>query len=88
MAISKFQRGSAVFNCNCCGRGTRATGVQSVGARVCPQCYDLAGYENMKLDDGKLSEQDMSNCTELRDSCIKHGGDAARLAKEFETIFG
>lgn len=44
--ISKFRRGSLVFACNVCGRKTRETGVQSVGNKICPQCYELAGLEN------------------------------------------
>lgn len=51
MTIKKFYRGSAVFKCNVCGRGTRDTGVQSAGNKICPQCFELAGIEN-EINDG------------------------------------
>lgn len=41
----------STFNCTVCGRATRHTGVQSVGSKLCPQCYDLAGIEN-EISDG------------------------------------
>jgi hypothetical protein len=49
---SRFQRGSAVFNCSACSRSTRHTGVQSVDSELCPQCYDLAGIYNVYQDNG------------------------------------
>jgi hypothetical protein len=51
VTIKKFYRGSAVFKCNVCGRGTRDTGVQSAGNKICPQCFELAGIEN-EINDG------------------------------------
>lgn len=54
MAIKKFYRGSAVFKCNVCGRSTRDTGVQSIGNKICPQCFELAGIEN-DISDGNTT---------------------------------
>lgn len=46
-----FRKGSSVFQCQVCGRATRETGVQSLGNKTCPQCYELAGIEN-EISDG------------------------------------
>jgi len=40
------------FKCEICGRGTRHTGVQSLGSDLCPQCFELAGIENGVSDYG------------------------------------
>lgn len=53
MAHNKFTKGSATFICDCCGHNTRNTGVQSIGSKICPACYELAGLENMLSDEGK-----------------------------------
>ena len=34
----------ATYACDTCGRRTRYTGAQSLGSKLCPQCFDLAGY--------------------------------------------
>lgn len=44
------QMGST-YKCDCCGRGTRNTGVQSMGSKTCPQCFELAGISN-EISDG------------------------------------
>ncbi len=46
---SRFQRGSGAFDCSNCGRSTRDTG-DNGQCRLCPQCFDLAGYENSLVD--------------------------------------
>jgi len=50
MAYSRFQKGSGVFKCTCCGRRTRET--TSDNSEVCGPCYELAGYENGVSDCG------------------------------------
>lgn len=57
MKISKFHKGSSTFKCNICGRGTRDTGIQSAGNKICPQCYELAGIEN-EISDGHCTREE------------------------------
>lgn len=52
--MKHFQRGRSTFPCGVCGRLTRATGAQSLGSDLCPQCFDLAGIEN-EISDGYCS---------------------------------
>jgi ribosome-binding protein aMBF1 (putative translation factor) len=84
MKINKFYKGSAVFKCKVCGRGTRDTGVQSAGNDICPQCYDLAGIEN-EINDGHSTyaerrEEVQQLLTELR----QKGGDVSTWAEVFK----
>lgn len=77
MAIRKFYRGSAVFTCNVCGRGTRDTGAQSVGNKICPQCFELAGLEN-EINDGHSTREDNLDTIEtLVDEIASKGGDVS-----------
>jgi len=48
---SKFQRGTGVFTCGCCGRKTRETQDTS-GSDMCGICYELSGIQNSLRDDG------------------------------------
>jgi hypothetical protein len=51
----RFERGSGCFTCESCGRKTRKTGVTSGSDwPVCPDCYELAGYQNGVSDNGPL----------------------------------
>jgi hypothetical protein len=43
--------GGSTYKCDTCGRLTRNTGVQGLGCKLCPQCFDLAGIEN-EISDG------------------------------------
>ena len=83
-SISKFYLGSASFKCQVCGRGTRDTGVQSVGNRTCPQCFELAGIEN-EIQDG-YSTVDASRATILAyvAEIVAKGGNVA----EWNDTFG
>jgi hypothetical protein len=54
---SRFGRGTGSFKCECCGRGTRHTGVQSADSKTCPQCYELAGIEN-EISDGQVTQEE------------------------------
>ena len=55
MGVRTFARmpggGGSAFTCDTCGRRTRYTGAQSLGSKLCPQCYELAGIEN-EISDG------------------------------------
>lgn len=53
-SYSRFQRGTSCYLCACCGRRTRATGIQSVDSDLCPDCYALAELYNSGLDGADL----------------------------------
>jgi hypothetical protein len=57
MRNDRFNRGQSVYTCDTCGRKTRYTGAQSVGSRLCSQCYELAGVEN-EISDGHRTAAD------------------------------
>ena len=77
-ANSHFKRGSAVFNCRCCGRATRATGRgDNEFVQLCAECYDLAGEENHLSDNGKLYDSP-ENVLGLIKSVAEKGGNASR----------
>lgn len=81
--MKHFRPGSAVFKCVTCGRGTRETGVQSLGNKNCPQCYELAGLENEVSDGYKtLAEGRDAALAYIADIEAK-GGDAS----EWRTVF-
>jgi hypothetical protein len=44
------QHGST-YTCDTCGRETRNTGAQSMGSKLCPDCFDLCGIDN-EISDG------------------------------------
>ena len=48
----------ATYACDTCGRRTRYTGAQSLGSKLCPQCCDLAGYEN-DVSDGNFTFEEL-----------------------------
>lgn len=77
MAIKHFHKGSAVFKCNVCGRGTRDTGVQSAGNRICPQCFELAGLENEVSDGYRTLAEARDEAISLIAAIEAKGGDAA-----------
>lgn len=80
MKNNRFRRGESTFKCHICRRGTRYTGVQSVGSSLCPECYELAGLENM-VQDG----EDLGTVVAERDSLLreiaKKGGDVDMVKK-------
>lgn len=56
-----FTRGSGAYRCRCCNRLTRDDGNgDSVNCRLCTQCFELSGYDNMITDGGSLDETDIS----------------------------
>ena len=56
-----FKRGTGVFKCEDCGHNTRETGAQGMGVKLCPDCWELAGYTNM-LDDYGADSEDFQSC--------------------------
>lgn len=57
---SGFERGTGCFNCEVCGKKTRATGVVAIGGKLCVSCWDKAGDENA-VADGQMSETEFFN---------------------------
>lgn len=85
---SHFQRGSAAFKCGCCHRMTRHTGVQSIGIDNCPQCFDLAGLDNLLNDcpDERIAANYARAQVLLAEIAAK-GGDAPAVRDQFEYAF-
>lgn len=48
----------STYTCDTCGRLTRYTGAQSLGSKLCPQCFDLAGMVN-EISDGNATLEDL-----------------------------
>ena len=57
---NRFKAGSGCFKCRMCKRNTRDTG-DNGSVELCPQCYELAGYENTVLDGEALTAGDEAN---------------------------
>jgi len=68
---SRFQKGTGLYECKCCGHKTRSTGQgdnEHVG--LCTVCYDLAGEENHLSDNGTFygSKGDITGLLKVLDS--------------------
>ena len=77
--VSKFQRGSGVFTCQCCQRKTRATNRDHAQTGNCEICFELAGIENAFSDYG-VEESYNDYAVEARAhlaKLAKLGGDMA-----------
>lgn len=56
VVIKKFYHGSATYKCNVCDRSTRDTG-DNGSCHLCPQCFELAGFEN-EISDGHSTREE------------------------------
>ena len=75
-ANSRFARGSAVYACRCCGRNTRSAGRgDNEHARLCAECFDLAGEENSLSDTGEFYDS-IPNVLALIKAVQDKGGNA------------
>ena len=73
----RFTRG--VFTCIVCHRNTRGNG-DSAQLELCPECYELAGWDNHHNDNGTTPTPDeMAEYCELRDKAVARGGDKDRI---------
>ena len=84
MGYRTFQRGSGCFVCEACGRRTRDTGTQSVGSRLCPDCYEIAGFYNTLQDEGEegvkvYARSIRAHCANIVRKGGKLDGDAEHL---------
>ena len=71
-----FTRGSGVYECRCCGRRTRDDGNgDSVHVRLCTDCFDLAGIENMITDGKPMTPALRAECLDLIANIKRLGGE-------------
>lgn len=66
--VNGFIHSSSTFVCEDCGKVTRYTGIQSVGSRLCPYCYEKAGYENA-YNDGHINKEEFEKAVEHLNEC-------------------
>lgn len=85
--MKTFKRGQSTFNCNICGRLTRDTG-DNGQHELCPDCYELAGLDNMHNDDGEApNEKQMKQYNDTLAFIVSKGGNADRVRKQFSYIW-
>ena len=75
----KFQRGSGCYECQSCGRKTRATGNNdNEHVRMCVQCYDIGEIENLIADGMYEDETELKELEQqikdLEAEIVKKGG--------------
>ena len=82
-----FQRGHGVYKCGVCGRQTRGSS-DSTNSRLCSQCYDIAGLDNMFNDDGTIpSASERAELEAMLQHIVDHGGDAEAVRAENRYAF-
>lgn len=64
----------STYRCDTCERMTRNTGVQGLGCRLCPHCFDLAGIENEISDGYSTAAEKLDEVTRLLDAVRAKGG--------------
>lgn len=69
------RRDGSTFTCDCCGRTTRHTGVQSAGSKLCPQCFELAGIDNEISDGYTTVEEQRAEIDRLKAEIRAKGGN-------------
>lgn len=76
MAISKFEKGSGVYKCRCCGINTRVTQDRSAASvELCYECYELAGMENEVHDGREMDAEFVAEVRRMQAIIAKKGGD-------------
>ncbi|MHB1260352.1 MAG: hypothetical protein ACYC2H_01415 [Thermoplasmatota archaeon] len=84
--MRRFQRGHSTYACGVCSRLTRATGAQSLGSDLCPQCWDLAGIENEISDGHTTLEARSAEITDLVDDIRAKGGNTSSWNEAFKLV--
>ncbi len=75
LRTNRFARGSGMYACRCCNRNTRSTGRgDNENAKLCVECFELAGYENLLSDQGKLDKGDAEYVLGLIGALATHEG--------------
>lgn len=83
MRNDRFNRGSSTYLCDVCGRRTRYTGNQSVGSKLCADCWDLAGLENEVSDGYRTLDETKAMVAPMVAALKAKGGDIAEWEKTF-----
>lgn len=78
MSVSKFQKGVGVYCCEICERRTRTVDRDAAVCRLCAECYEYAGIENM-LSDGGEDPELRAQLEVLKARIEALGGDITRL---------
>ncbi len=74
---NRFERGSAMYACGCCGRNTRSTGRgDNELVKMCAECYDLGGEENSLSDTGDFYDSP-ANVLAMIAAVAASGGNAS-----------
>ena len=66
---NRFQKGSGVYICECCGKKTRETGLGESHVELCAYCYEVAGWEN-SFSDGIITQEQFKD--KIKNLKIKH----------------
>jgi hypothetical protein len=84
---SHFHRGSnPTFNCGVCGRRTRA--VENTDAELCPECWELSGWDNHHNDNAEApTAAELAGYEKLVASAVKRGSDGAKMRRQFSFIW-
>ena len=68
---SRFQKGSGVYKCRCCGKPTRDTAGDAVNCQLCAECFEVAGCENEVQDGIEGGLERLKSAVEV---CVKVRG--------------
>lgn len=78
----------STFNCDVCNRLTRNTGAQPVGSTHCPQCDEIAAFDNQMNNDGRApTDSEMQHINALLADIGKKGGNMQRVRDSNEYVF-
>lgn len=70
---NRFERGSGCYKCGNCKRNTRATGGDNDILKLCAECYELGGIENLISDRGETPEL-VAEVEALKAKIVAKGG--------------
>lgn len=83
---NKFSPGTGCFSCESCGRRTRDTGVQSIGSKICPDCYEVAGIDNAVTDGDMTNEEGLKAARRYIDRITAKGGNTDKVKAECQSL--
>jgi hypothetical protein len=86
MNHNRFKRGRSTYPCSICKRMTRDTG-SGVDLDMCPECYELAGLDNMVNDNGTPEAEWIGWRDALLVKAVKRGSDAERIRRCFTFLW-
>ena len=71
----RFQKGSGLFTCICCGKRTRDTGHDGALNSVCEYCHEVGGWGNMLSDNCCTQEEYDKAIAQLREQFNRDEND-------------